>query len=78
LCFVSEIKKTGYNCFPCWAEDGRERPYSRSYDLIAHIVNAHGKFAENAINNTAYNTNGLDVREATAVEKIRYRAWQVC
>jgi len=35
-------------------------------------VNVHGKFPENAINNTAYNTNGSDVRDATAEEKIRY------
>jgi len=37
------------------------------------MVNVLGKFPENAINNTAYNTNGSDVREATAEERIRYR-----
>jgi len=37
------------------------------------MVSAHGKFPENAINNTAYITNGSDVREATAEERIRYR-----
>jgi len=66
------MKKTGYVCFPCWKEDGRDRPYSRSYDLIAHMVNVHGKYTDNAINNTAYRTDGSDVRDATAEEKLRY------
>jgi len=43
LYFDSEMKKTRYVCFPCWEENGPETPYSRSYDLIAHIINAHGK-----------------------------------
>jgi len=36
------------------------------------MVNVHGKYTENAINNTAYGTDGSDVRDATAEEKIRY------
>jgi len=66
------MKKSGYVCFPCWKEDGRDCPYSRSYDLIAHMVNVHGKFTDSAINNTAYRTDGSDVRDATAEEKLRY------
>jgi len=66
------MKKAGYVCFPCWKEDGRDRPYSRSYDLIAHMVNVHGKYTDNAINNTAYRTDGSDDRDATAEEKLRY------
>jgi len=66
------MKKAGYVCFPCWKEDGRDRPYSRSYDLIAHMVIVHGKYTDNAINNTAYRTDGSDVRDATAEEKLRY------
>jgi len=72
LCFISDMKKAGYVCFPCWNEDGRDRPYSRSYDLIAHMVNVHGKYTENAVNNVAYRTDGSDVRDATAEEKLRY------
>jgi len=72
LGFISDMKKSGYVCFPCWKEDGCNRPYSRSYDLIAHMVNVHGKFTDSAINNTAYRTDGSDVRDATAEEKLRY------
>jgi len=72
LCFKSEMKKTGYVCFLCWKEDGRDRPYSRSYDLIAHMVNAHGKYPDNAVNKTTYRTDGSNVRDATAEEKLRY------
>jgi len=46
LYFISTMKKTGYVCFPCWKESGRDRLYSRSYDVIAHMVNAHGKYPE--------------------------------
>jgi len=73
LCFVSEMKKTGYICFPWWKEDGRDRPYSRSYDLFAHMVNVHEKFPVGASNKTAYKTDGSDVRDATPEEMIRYR-----
>jgi len=66
------MKKAGYVCFPCWKEDGRDRPYSRFYDLIAHKVNVHGKYTDNAINNTAYRTNGSDVRDTTTEEKLLY------
>jgi len=48
LCFISDMKKAGNVCFPCWKEDGHDRPYSRSYDLIAHMVNVHGKYTMNA------------------------------
>jgi len=67
------MKKIGYVCFPCWKETGRDRPYSRSYDLIAHMVNAHGKYPEGAVKKAAYSTDGSNVRDATEEEFIRYR-----
>jgi len=67
------MKKTGYVCFPCWKETGRDKPYSRSYDLIAHMVNVHEKYPEGAVNKTAYSTDGSNIRDATEDEKIRYR-----
>jgi len=36
------------------------------------MVNVHGKYTENAVNNTAYRTDGSDIRDATAEEKLRY------
>jgi len=36
------------------------------------MVNVHGKYTENAVNNVAYRTDGSDVRDATAEEKLRY------
>jgi len=36
------------------------------------MVNVHGKYTENAINNTAYGPDGSDVCDASAEEKLRY------
>jgi len=66
------MKKTGYVCYPCWKENGREKPYSRSYDLIAHMVNVHEKYPDGAVNKAAYSTDGSNVRDATEEEKVRY------
>jgi len=73
LCYISDMKKTGYVCYPCWKENGHEKPYSRSYDLIAHIVNMHEKYPDGAVNKTAYSTDGTNVRDTTEEEKVRYR-----
>jgi len=67
------MKKTGYVCYPCWKENGREKPYSRSYDLIAHMVNVHEKYPDGAVNKAAYLTDGSNVHDATEEEKVRYR-----
>jgi len=66
-------KQAGYICFPSWKEDGRDRPYSRSYDLIAHMVNVHQKYPGGAKNSAAYRTDNSDVRDATAEEITGYR-----
>jgi len=67
------MKKNGYVCYPCWKENGREKSYSRSYDLIAHMVNVHEKYPDGAVNKVAYSTDGSNVRDATEEEKVRYR-----
>jgi len=67
------MKKTGYVCYPCWKENGREKPYSRSYDLIAQMVNVHEKYPDGAMNKAAYLTDGSNVGDATEKEKVRYR-----
>jgi len=36
------------------------------------MVNIHGKYTNNAVNNAAYRSDGSDVRDATAEEKLRY------
>jgi len=47
----SEIKKAAkkmefeYRCFPCRKQDDKARSYTRSYDLILHMVNTHTKYA---------------------------------
>jgi len=48
------------------------KPYSRSYDLIAHMVNAQGKYPAAATSSTNYSADGSDGRDATAEEKTRY------
>jgi len=73
LCFNSDMKKTGCVCYPCWKENGREKPYSRSYDLIAHMVNVHEKYPNGTVNKAAYSTDGSNVRDAMEEEKVRYR-----
>jgi len=67
------MKKTGYVCYPCWKKNGSEKPYSRSYDLFAHMVNVHEKYPDGAVNKAAYSTDGSNVRDATEEEKVRYR-----
>jgi len=36
------------------------------------MVNVHGNYTKNAVNNAAYQTDGSDVRDATAEEKLQY------
>jgi len=64
------MKKTGYVCYPCWKENGREKPYSRSYDLRSNV---HEKYPDGAVNKAAYSTDGSNVRDATEKEKVWYR-----
>jgi len=62
-----------YRCFQCRKQDDKARSYTRSYDLILHMVNTHKKFPTDAKHNTYYEADGSDFRDATPEEKEKYR-----
>jgi len=62
-----------YRCFPCLKQDDKARSYTRSYDLVLHMVNTHRKFPVDAKHNTYYAADGSDLREATKEEIEKYR-----
>jgi len=68
-------KKTDfeYGCFICHKQDDKARTYTRSYDLILHMVNTHRKFPVEARHNAFYAADGSDVRDATREEVEKYR-----
>jgi len=62
-----------YRCFPCLKQDDKARSYTRSYDLMLHMVNTHSKFPVDARHNAYYAANGSDLRDATREEIEKYR-----
>jgi len=68
-------KKTDfeYRCFLCRKQDDKARTYTRSYDLILHMVNTHRKFPVDAKHNAYYAADGSDLRDATRDEIEKYR-----
>jgi len=68
-------KKTDfeYRCFLCRKQDDKARTYTRSYDLILHMVNTHRKFPVEARYNAFYAADGSDIRDATREEIEKYR-----
>jgi len=62
-----------YRCFPCLKQDDKARSYTRSYDLMLHMVNTHGKFPVDARHNAYYAADGSDLRDATKEEIKKYR-----
>jgi len=74
----SEAKRTMkkadfvYKCFTCLKQDGKKVTYTRSYDLILHMVNTHEKFPVEVRHNTLYAADGSDLRDATAEEIEKY------
>jgi len=62
-----------YRCLPCRKQDDKARSYTRSYDLILHMVNTHKKFPTDAKHNVYYEADGSDLRDATPEEKEKYR-----
>jgi len=62
-----------YGCFPCLKQDEKARCYTRSYDLILHMVNTHRKFPTGAKHNAYYAADGTDLRDATREEIEKYR-----
>jgi len=75
----SDMKKTAkktefeYKCYPCRKQDDKARSYTRSYDLILHMVNTHCKYPVDARHNTYYAANGSYLRDATEEEIEKYR-----
>jgi len=75
----SDMKKTAkktefeYKCYPCRKQEDKARSYTRSYDLILHMVNTHRKYPLDARHNTYYAANGSDLRDATEEEIEKYR-----
>jgi len=68
------LKKTDfkYRCFPCRKQDDKARSYTRSYDLILHMVNTHKKFPTDAKPNAYYEADSSDPRDATPEEREKY------
>jgi len=62
-----------YRCFPCLKQDYKVRFYTRSYDLMLHMVNTHTKFPVDAKHNAYYAADGSDLRDATKKEIEKYR-----
>jgi len=62
-----------YGCFPCLKQDEKARCYTKSYDLILHMVNTHRKLPVGAKRNAYYAADGTDLRDATKEEIEKYR-----
>jgi len=61
-----------YRCFPCQEQDDKARKYTRSYNLVLHMMNTHRKFSIDAKHNAYYAADGSDVRDATREEIEKY------
>jgi len=62
-----------FKCHTCDEEEDPNRAYTRSYDLIAHLVNKHRLFPMSIRHNVPYQAVKSDLRLATAEEMIKYR-----
>jgi len=62
-----------FKCQPCDEIEERDRTYTRSYDLIAHLVNTHDLYPINIKHNATYLPLKSDLRPATAEEMIKYK-----
>jgi len=75
LCINSAMTKTGqrptrllFQCQPCDEVEDRDQKYTRSYDLIAHLVSTHGMYPIGIKHITPYIAVKSDLRPATAEE----------
>jgi len=62
-----------FKCQPCDEINGRDRTYTRSYDLIAHLVNTHDQYPISIKHNATYLPLKVDLRPATAEEISKYK-----
>jgi len=65
--------KLAFKCQPCDEFSGRDRTYTRSYDLIAHLVNTHDLYPTSIKHNVTYLPLKTDLRTATADEIAKYK-----
>jgi len=80
LCVGDRMKKATqrpsrslFKCQTLDEEEDRNLAYTRSYGLIAHLVNKHRLFLMNIRHNAPYNAVKSDLRPATAEEMIKYK-----
>jgi len=80
LCVDSTMMKTTqqlvrllFKCQRCDEEEEHDRAYTRSYDLVAHLVNKHKLFPISIRYNAPYLAIKTDLRPATAEEAAKYK-----
>jgi len=62
-----------FKCQPCDEIEDRDRTYTRSYDLVAHLVNTHKLYPISIKHNATYLPLKSDLRAATAEEILKYK-----
>jgi len=62
-----------FKCQPCDEIEDRDRTYTRSYDLVAHLVNTHSQYPISIRHNATYLPLKSDLRPATAEEILKYK-----
>jgi len=62
-----------FKCQPCDEIEERDRTYTRSYDLVAHLVNTHSLYPMNIKHNVTYLPVKSDLRPATAEEISKHK-----
>jgi len=80
LCFDSAMTKDFqrttrllFKCQPCDEIEDRDRTYTRSYDLVAHLVNTHDLYPISTKHNATYLPLKSDLRPATAEDILKYK-----
>jgi len=62
-----------FKCQPCDEIEDRDRTYTRSYDLVAHLVNTHKLYPVSIKHNATYLPLKSDLRAATVEEILKYK-----
>jgi len=65
--------RLSFKCQRCDEEEDRNRAYTPSYDLVAHLVNKHKLFPISIRHNAPYLAVKSDLRPATAEEAAKYK-----
>jgi len=70
---TQKVTRLFFKCQPCDKFNGRDRTYTRSYDLVAHLVNTHDLYPVSIKHNATYLPLKSDLRPATAEEVLKYK-----